>query len=225
MLYIIVFIILIIIFIVVLKGFSSKENSIGYQMKGPLFTKAERSFLGVLNQACGDKAIIFGMVRIADILKPQKGLNKSQWQTAFNKISAKHFDYVLCNPNDLSVISVVELDDNTHSQKNRISRDNFIEEACRSSSLKLHRFKASHAYNIHEVRASIFPEPDIDVCHSNDLTTEKVNSIITSKASMVCPKCDSELIKKTAQKGKNKGNNFLACSAFPKCRYTEQIEV
>ena len=43
--------------------------------------------------------------------------------------------------------------------------------------------------------------------------------------SKTCPKCSSELTVKTAQKGKNKRNNFLACSSFPKCRYIQEVDV
>jgi ssDNA-binding Zn-finger/Zn-ribbon topoisomerase 1 len=39
----------------------------------------------------------------------------------------------------------------------------------------------------------------------------------------VCPKCSSKMVKKTARKGKNVGNEFWACSAFPKCRHIEGI--
>lgn len=33
-----------------------------------------------------------------------------------------------------------------------------------------------------------------------------------------CTKCGADMVKRTATKGKNAGNDFLGCSAFPKCR-------
>jgi restriction system protein len=39
----------------------------------------------------------------------------------------------------------------------------------------------------------------------------------------LCPKCNSELSVKTAKKGPNAGNDFLACSAFPRCRFTRDL--
>lgn len=33
-----------------------------------------------------------------------------------------------------------------------------------------------------------------------------------------CTKCGADMVKRTATKGKNAGNEFLGCSAFPKCR-------
>ncbi|AIW21652.1 hypothetical protein F0267_12465 [Vibrio coralliilyticus] len=38
--------------------------------------------------------------------------------------------------------------------------------------------------------------------------------------SVLCPKCQSELVLRTARKGKNSGKQFYGCSSFPKCRFT-----
>ena len=41
----------------------------------------------------------------------------------------------------------------------------------------------------------------------------------------LCPKCSSEMRIKIAKKGKNIGNEFWACSAYPKCRFIESLNV
>lgn len=38
-----------------------------------------------------------------------------------------------------------------------------------------------------------------------------------------CPKCGAKLVLRKATKGSNAGRNFYGCSAFPKCRYIENI--
>ncbi|MBD1389265.1 restriction endonuclease [Neiella sp. HB171785] len=43
----------------------------------------------------------------------------------------------------------------------------------------------------------------------------------TRDAKRICPKCNSTLVKRTAKRGANAGNEFFGCSAFPHCRYTE----
>jgi hypothetical protein len=68
-----------------------------YQKSAALFTPAERSFLGVLQQAVGNNATIFGKVRVADVVEPKAGLGRSARQRTFNRISAKHFDFLLCD--------------------------------------------------------------------------------------------------------------------------------
>jgi restriction system protein len=48
------------------------------------------------------------------------------------------------------------------------------------------------------------------------LTSEPTNST-------TCPKCSSPMVKRSAKKGPNLGNEFLGCSSFPKCRHIEQL--
>lgn len=36
----------------------------------------------------------------------------------------------------------------------------------------------------------------------------------------VCPKCESEMLLRTAKKGSQSGSRFWGCSAYPRCRYT-----
>jgi hypothetical protein len=126
-----------------------------YQTKGPLFTPAERSFLGILDSAVSEKYRIFGKVRVADVMSPKKGMDRKNWQTAFNKISAKHFDYVLCCKDTLKVIAAVELDDKSHKKKSSQVRDKFLESACESANLKLVRFPAKASYKVCEVSEKI----------------------------------------------------------------------
>lgn len=40
---------------------------------------------------------------------------------------------------------------------------------------------------------------------------------------LVCPRCGSPLILRTAKKGDNAGEQFYGCSAFPKCRYVKNL--
>lgn len=54
----------------------------------------------------------------------------------------------------------------------------------------------------------------------NDVQTEP--KIGTTKQA-ACPRCGSELVERQAKRGANAGNAFLGCSAFPKCRYTEEL--
>ena len=132
-----------------------KASDAQYIKQKTLFTPAERSFLGVLNQAIEDNAVIFGKVRVADIIKPISGLPRNKWQVLFNKISSKHFDFVICDENDLSVLCVIELDDKSHNSKSRQKRDAFLKSACESADLQLIQIPAKSAYNIDEIRQTL----------------------------------------------------------------------
>lgn len=78
--------------------------------------------------------------------------------------------------------------------------------------------KAAHIENIEKKYKSPVPE--------ETLSTEKTESkqATGSNESLICPKCGSPLILRTAKKGTNSGNQFYGCSGFPKCRYTQNIE-
>jgi restriction system protein len=45
---------------------------------------------------------------------------------------------------------------------------------------------------------------------------------VKNEMSSSCPKCTSPLVKRTAKRGMNKGNQFLGCSSFPKCRFIQR---
>jgi len=139
------------IFALILKNKSQRAEH-HYKKQKTLFSPAERSFLGVLNQAIEDNAVIFGKVRVADILSPVSGLPRNKWQSSFNKISSKHFDFIICDKGDLSVLCAIELDDKSHNSKARKSRDVFLHSACVSAQLPLIQITAKSAYNIDEIR-------------------------------------------------------------------------
>ena len=140
----------------ILKGKAKVQPDYPYCRENALFSAAERSFYGVLCKAVEDKAIVFAKVRVADVLQTENGLSASERQTSFNRISAKHFDFLLCKSDDLSIIAAVELDDSSHGAKRAVERDKFLEGVCQSAQLPLHRFKAKNNYNIADLRAEIF---------------------------------------------------------------------
>ena len=152
-------IILVIIFFMfmILKGLPSNrsEKLFEYRLIETLFSPAERSFLGVLENSIPERTRIFGKVRVADVLKPLPSENKSHWQTAFNKISAKHFDYVLCDSSTLEIKAVIELDDKSHNSKRAKARDSFLNDICKSAKLPIIRFSAKRSYTVNIVKEYI----------------------------------------------------------------------
>lgn len=116
-----------------------------------LLSKAERSFYGVLVEAVGQKGLVFAKVRVADVLAP-RGLRGGPWQRAFNAISAKHFDFVICDPGNCFVKLAIELDDASHDNPKRQQRDAFLDHATASAGLPLVRLKAARGYQLLELR-------------------------------------------------------------------------
>ena len=188
-----------------------------YVKRKSIFTPAERSFYGVLKDVIKDNAEIFAKIRVADIIAPSKQFDRSNRQKAFNKISGKHFDFVICDKKTLSVLCVIELNDSSHNSAKRIERDEFLKEVCRSADIPLLFWKARGGYFPMELKQVLSNYIDFSESESESIAEG------TSK-NRICPKCNSPMVIKVAKKGKNQGKKFLACSNFPKCRYIEPID-
>ena len=135
------------------QGGSAGSVGFPYQPAKLLFSAAERSFLGVLDQAVGPEHRVFGKVRVADLASVKPGLGNSARQGALNRIAYKHFDFVVCRASDLAVVCAVELNDSSHSSKRAQTRDGLLANVCRSINLPLLTVPAKQAYSPQEVRA------------------------------------------------------------------------
>jgi hypothetical protein len=132
--------------------YSKKSASFKYRTKDRFLSPAEHSFFLVLHQLLSDKYAVFPQVRIADVLQPKDKGNFS----ALNKITSKHFDFLLCDKQTLMIVAAVELDDQSHRRNDRIARDYFLNSACQSAGLQLIRFPCKSVYQLTEVREKIF---------------------------------------------------------------------
>lgn len=207
----------------------TRNTSVAFERKVALFSAAERSFLGVLEQAIGEQGRVFGKVRVADVLEAKRGMNGKEWTTAFNRIKSKHFDFVVCDPKAMAIVCAIELDDKSHSRKHRSDRDEFLVSACESAGLPLLRFPCRESYSSSEIRESVLPHisgdfPDSSDQQAGDISIRPADYVEELHLSQrLCPKCHSPLVERTAAKGVHEGKKFMACSAYPRCRHIEAI--
>ncbi len=148
-------VLLVFVVLAALKGRAGSSSSIGfpYQPAKPLFSAAERSFLGVLDQAVGSEHRVFGKVRVADVASVKPGLGNSARQGALNRIASKHFDFIVCRSGDLSVVCAIELNDKSHTSQRAQVRDELLANVCRAMNLPLLTVPAKAAYSPQDVRA------------------------------------------------------------------------
>lgn len=123
-----------------------------YQRAKTLFSLAERSFLGALDQAVGPEHRVFGKVRVADIASVKSGLSNSIRQSALNRVAQKHFDFIVCRASDLFVLCAVELNDKSHRSQRAKTRDTLMSNVCRAIDLPLLTVTARQTYSIHDLR-------------------------------------------------------------------------
>jgi len=72
---------------------------------------------------------------------------------------------------------------------------------------------------VHQFIAALPPKPD-----AKPEPSASESKISDLKSNIKCPKCDSEMILRTAKRGDNKGKQFYGCSRFPKCRQMINVD-
>jgi|GEM_PF-510531 len=133
----------------------AKASDTPYRKCPHLMSAAEQRFFAALREADDDTHWLFTKVRLADLVTTVRGLDKSARQTAFNKIKAKHADFVLCDPQTLVPVLVVELDDASHNAKSRRQRDDFVDRVYQAAELPILHVKAKASYDIAELSRAI----------------------------------------------------------------------
>ena len=197
-----------------------------YERNSVLLSAAERSFLGVLEQALGEGYRVCPKVRVADAISVRRPLPRGEWQRAFNRISSKHFDFILCRSTDLEIACAVELDDSTHQRHDRQDRDMFLGEVCSVSSLPLLRFPAKEAYTVSDIRERLaaYTESQQRRSTEGDPSLADEDVAIAQEAAPQCPKCSRAMILRTVRKGSAAGQKFWGCADYPVCRGTRRID-
>ncbi len=144
-----------------LKG-EGKEEEGGkethYVKRAALLTAAEVAFYKVLLAAVGTRYVVMAQVSLAGILEVDRAKvtgDRKGFQAAFNRISRKTVDFVLCEPGTMRIVAAVELDDRSHERAERKERDGFVEAAMKAAGLPLMRVKAAGSYDLAGVRGMV----------------------------------------------------------------------
>lgn len=130
-------------------SYKNEKNSY-YKINNNIFTNTEKFFYKVLKDITEKmNLIIFTKVRLADIIYSPKFNYKD-----FNKIKAKHIDFVLTDKEG-NIKLLIELDDKSHEKEKRKERDKFLNEIFKNQKVKLLRIPAKYSYNIIELENKI----------------------------------------------------------------------
>ena len=101
-----------------------------------LLTSNELEFYQILSPiVCQHGWQLLMKMRLADIMAVRKGTE--EYMKYFNKIKAKHTDFVFCDPDTLEILAGLELDDPSHERPERIERDEFVDKAYAATGIPL----------------------------------------------------------------------------------------
>lgn len=102
-------------------------------------SRAEHECYDTLIEAVGNDYYVFAQVHLPTIVNhTTKGQN---WQGALSHINRKSVDFVLCDKNYISPKLVIELDDKSHQQSDRVSRDQELERILSEAGIPLLRLE------------------------------------------------------------------------------------
>lgn len=80
--------------------------------------------------------LICPKIRLLDLIEPRT--DADNYKSLLYKIQAKHIDFAICTQ-DMKVIALIEIDDNSHNRPDRIERDKFVDEVLQSVGYKILR--------------------------------------------------------------------------------------
>lgn len=90
-------------------------------------------------------------VRLLDIIEPRKG--EKNYRSLIYKVQAKHVDFLICDPN-MHIKAIIELDDNSHDQKDRRNRDSFVDQILTSVGYKMIHTRYINENTLNEIQSA-----------------------------------------------------------------------
>lgn len=190
-------------------SFGLRDEALPFRLRDDFLSAAEISFYHILLSAVGDRLTVCPKVNLGDVFfvsHPDR--NRAAW----NRISRKHIDFLLCDARSMRPRVGIELDDSSHAREDRQARDAFVQQVFEASSLPLLRFPAQHAYNISEVSLRLSPFfAEVGLPPAVPVSQDTISAPL-------CPKCGIPLVIRSSGRGK-----FYGCSNYPKCRQKKRL--
>jgi len=137
-----------------LKTSAGKSSALPYRKRDYLLTKAERSFYGLLTSLVQHRdVVVFAKVRLGDLLYLPS--NTKERTSYWNKVQAKHIDFVLCDSATVKPLLAIELNDSSHKQQSRAERDDFVCQALEAAGLPFIAVPVRHDYDLQDLSTRI----------------------------------------------------------------------
>ena len=137
-----------------------------------LLTSNELAFYQILAPiVCQHGWQLLMKMRLADVMAVRKGTE--DYMSYFNKIKAKHTDFVFCDPFTLEILAGLELDDPSHERPDRQERDEFVDNAYAAAGIPLiHVWNPITPEELEQLLLEILPsfaeDTDFDDLESED---------------------------------------------------------
>ena len=116
-----------------MRGRDAQQGSVEAVVS--LCTPHELGLFQQLRAGLDPRLHLCAKVRLVDLIRPQAALDRA----TFNRLKAKHVDFVIIDAMSARPVLAIELDDASHTAPARRQRDAMVEEAFRQAGIPLVR--------------------------------------------------------------------------------------
>lgn len=148
-------VVLVVVIALVASRFIDNSNPFQVQRKASLFSPVERSFLGLLEKAVQNEYRIINRVKLADVLDVRDPATDKSRRSILLKLNAKYLDYVLCEPETMKVIAVLDLVNTHNKEGHKAVPDWFVSGALETAGVPYLRIGIKAGYTVSELQATL----------------------------------------------------------------------
>lgn len=135
---------------------SRAASRASYTRQDFLLSPEERQFFSALRKAVGEDYVIFGKIRVADVITPRSVSNVDAAWSALEALGQNHFPFVLCKQSDLSIACALQLIQHTLPGQRVHTATHPLKTICLAAGLPLVRLEAGPFYDHHDIRQAVF---------------------------------------------------------------------
>lgn len=148
-------VLLVVVIAMVASRFIDNSNPFQVQRKASLFSPVERSFLGLLEKAVQNEYRIINRVKLADVLDVRDSASEKSRRSTLLKLNAKYLDYVLCDPESMKVIAIVDLVNTHNKEGHKAVPDWFVSGALETAGIPYLRIGIKAGYTVTELQMAL----------------------------------------------------------------------
>ena len=146
---------LVVLVAMVASRFIDNSNPFQVQKRSSLFSPVERSFQNLLEKAVEGEYKILNRIKLADLIEVKGNANEKARRSTLVKLNAKYLDFVLCSTDDLRVIAVLDLVNNSNKDGHKATPDWFVSGALEAAGVPYLRIKIKAGYTAADLQQAL----------------------------------------------------------------------
>lgn len=141
-------------FLLSLRSSLRRQFGLPYVVDETLFTPAQRAFKAALERAVGKDYVVYGRVRVADVVGLRPRLSRRDRERALDRLGERLFDFLVCRRDTMAIHCAVNL-----APRSRLRRQpgrDVLNRICAAAGLPFVRFRETDVYSVVEIEEAVF---------------------------------------------------------------------